>query len=106
MKWILRVFVALLAVYLAVLGVMLAAMFQPPELFARVMSTVVESRILAPLFLVMPFQRLWFIAREGSLKPGDVAPDFELQSMDRKSSIRLSAFRGQKPVVLIFGSYT
>jgi hypothetical protein len=34
------------------------------------------------------------------------APDFELQTQDGASSIRLSSFREKKPVVLIFGSFT
>lgn len=39
-------------------------------------------------------------------KAGDVAPDFELQDLDGKNSVRLSDFRGKRPVALIFGSYT
>lgn len=39
-------------------------------------------------------------------QPGDLAPDFELQPPDGNSTIRLSQFRGNKPVVLIFGCYT
>ncbi len=37
---------------------------------------------------------------------GQMAPDFELRSGDGKQTIRLSSFRGGKPVVLIFGSHT
>jgi len=44
--------------------------------------------------------------REGSLKVGDPAPDFALKSPDGKTSFTLSALRGQKPVVLVFASYT
>ena len=39
-------------------------------------------------------------------KPGDLAPDFELPELDGTSTIRLSEFRGKKPVALIFGSFT
>jgi cytochrome oxidase Cu insertion factor (SCO1/SenC/PrrC family)/Ca2+-binding EF-hand superfamily protein len=39
-------------------------------------------------------------------QPGDMAPDFELASPDSGNKIRLSQFRGQKPVVLVFGCYT
>jgi peroxiredoxin len=39
-------------------------------------------------------------------KPGDVAPDFELRDVNGENPIRLSDFRGQKPVVLVFGSFT
>jgi len=43
---------------------------------------------------------------EGSLKVGDPAPDFELQRLDGKGTVKLSSFRDQRPVVLVFGSYT
>ncbi|UCG83515.1 MAG: redoxin domain-containing protein [Dehalococcoidia bacterium] len=39
-------------------------------------------------------------------KAGDVAPDFELYDTKGENHIRLSDFRGKKPVALIFGSYT
>lgn len=44
--------------------------------------------------------------REGALKAGDVAPDFTLQTLDRKQKVAMSGFRGKRPVALIFGSYT
>jgi len=56
--------------------------------------------------MVIPFKQLWFIARAGHLKVGDPAPDFNLPSADEKAQVQLSSFRQQKPVVLIFGSYT
>jgi hypothetical protein len=37
---------------------------------------------------------------------GDEAPDFSLERSDGKGSIRLSSFKGERPVALIFGSYT
>ncbi len=39
-------------------------------------------------------------------KTGDSAPDFELCGVRGENPIKLSDFRGKKPVVLIFGSYT
>jgi peroxiredoxin len=45
-------------------------------------------------------------ARAGSLQVGDSAPDFDLETLDKKSRVRLSSHLGVKPVVLIFGSYT
>ena len=39
-------------------------------------------------------------------KVGDLAPDFELQDPSGASAVRLSDFRGKRPVALIFGSYT
>ena len=40
------------------------------------------------------------------LKLGDVAPDFTLKKLDGKGALKLSSFKGQKPVVLVFGSIT
>src|SRR5947209_3395848 len=37
---------------------------------------------------------------------GDLAPDFTLISRDGTKKITLADYRGQRPVVLIFGSYT
>lgn len=46
----------------------------------------------------------------GSLQPGpklnDEAPGFRLATFDGKTKISLSDYRGKKPVVLIFGSFT
>ena len=44
--------------------------------------------------------------KRGNLKVGDVAPGFKLKSLDGKSETDLASFKGKKPVVLIFGSYT
>ena len=44
--------------------------------------------------------------REGSLKVGDEAPDFELRRLDGKGKVKLSSFKDKKPVALVFGSYT
>lgn len=41
-----------------------------------------------------------------SPKIGDNAPDFQLTDVSGSNSIRLSDFKGQKPVALIFGSFT
>lgn len=37
---------------------------------------------------------------------GDVPPDFNLKLMGSDKQVRLSSFEGNKPVALIFGSYT
>lgn len=39
-------------------------------------------------------------------KIGDIAPDFELRDAKGENPIRLSDFKGGKPVALIFGSFT
>ena len=92
---------ALASAYMLLIAGALALMFQPPASFARAMG-----RVPGPLFAVLPFQTLWTFARAGNLRVGDPAPDFQLQRLDRQGSVRLSSFRGQKPVVLVFGSYT
>lgn len=37
---------------------------------------------------------------------GELAPDFELYDSQGEAPVRMSDFRGQKPVALIFGSFT
>ncbi len=37
---------------------------------------------------------------------GDVPPDFNLKRMGDEERVRLSSFNGERPVALIFGSYT
>ncbi len=39
-------------------------------------------------------------------KVGDVAPDFELVAAEGDETVRLSQFRGDRPVALVFGSFT
>ncbi len=77
------------------------AMKQTPVRFATVMSKLPTLSIR-----VLPFETLWTVARAGDLKVGDMAPDFRLQTYDKTSWVQLSSFRGDRPVVLIFGSYT
>jgi hypothetical protein len=91
----------LAAVYLLTCAGLFAAMIQPPDRFGRIMKHVPW-----PAFVVLPFESLWGIARGGGLDAGDPAPDFELETADGSARVRLSSFRGQRPVVLVFGSYT
>jgi hypothetical protein len=97
-----KILLAVLVVYVAMLAGLWAVMFQPPEVFGKIMSKLPE----APVFILFPFKPMWLFARSGHLKVGDPAPDFSLQTLDKKSRVRLSSFRGGKPVVLVFGSYT
>jgi hypothetical protein len=82
-------------------GALYAVMRQPPETFGRVMKHVPDVA-----FLVFPFETLWTHARAGRLHVGDLAPDFSLLKLDKTDTIRLSSLASQKPVVLVFGSYT
>src|SRR5438067_1148438 len=77
------------------------AMRQTPDTFGRIVA-----RTPMPVMMAVPFERLWKRARAGGLNAGDPAPDFRLPTLDRKSNVQLSSFRGDRPVVLVFGSYT
>jgi hypothetical protein len=95
-----------LVAYITFLLIIFVAMHQPVERFGRVMSYMP-----GPLFMVIPFEPMWNVARAGRLDVGDEAPDFTLRSVDEKGHVRagevqLSSFRGRQPVVLVFGSYT
>lgn len=43
---------------------------------------------------------------DDKIEVGDLAPDFTLPDQHGKRQVTLSSFRGKRPVVLIFGSYT
>ena len=95
------VLISLAAVWLLFLGAIYFTMRQPPERFATAIA-----KLPGPAFLLFPFETLWVQARAGALKVGDTAPDFRLRTLDKTAEVSLSSFRGSKPVVLIFGSYT
>lgn len=101
MKRLLKILGVLLLLYALVSGALFAAMLQTPEDFARTMKHVPW-----PAFVVLPFRPLWNVARRGDVPVGGPAPDFSLESPDHKGHFQLSSVRGQKPVVLVFGSYT
>ena len=44
--------------------------------------------------------------QEGTLRVGDRAPDVGVLDLDGKTPIRLSERFGEKPTVLVFGSFT
>jgi hypothetical protein len=46
------------------------------------------------------------IRSEGSLAVGDLAPDLELASADGSGPKRISDLYRERPLVLVFGSYT
>lgn len=101
MERLLKIGAAALAVWIVLSAALFAVMCQPPVVFNHVMA---KTPMVA--FLVLPFETLWLQARRGTLHLGDVAPDFTLKTSDGSAEVRLSSFRGQKPVVLVFGSHT
>ncbi len=100
-KLYLRLAAVFLVIYVAVGSFFFVAMHQPPETFSKIIDNTPM-----PVFMLLPFRTMWNIARAGDLQPGDDAPNFALSAKDEDSIVRLQDFRDQKPVVLIFGSYT
>ena len=97
----LRIVAAIVIVYAILSAGLFIAMKQTPAAFGSMMS-----KLPMVSMMVLPFEPLWSVARAGVLKAGDPAPDFRLQTYDKSSLVQLSSFRGDRPVVLIFGSYT
>jgi len=93
--------VVLVVAWVAFVGLAWRAMSQGPEAIGRFMASMP-----GPAYFVMPLETLWNHTRAGSLQVGDIAPDFELPRHDGGGRVRLSEFRDNRPVVLIFGSYT
>ena len=51
--------------------------------------------------------RAWQLEHDARApKVGDMAPDFELTDVTGEHRVRLSQFRGERPVALVFGSFT
>ena len=102
MKWLARGVLSIAALYALLSAAVAVAMLQPPERFGQIMK-----RVPAPLVWgVLPGRTLWLWARHGPLSEGDLAPDFTLSTHDHTSQVTLSSYRGARPVVLVFGSYT
>jgi hypothetical protein len=100
-KILAKVTLAFVGLYAVLTMLLFAVMLQSPDRFAATMRHVPW-----PVFAALPFKPLWQVARAGQVNVGDMAPDFSLESPDHKWSFRLSSLRGEKPVVLVFGSYT
>lgn len=71
---------------------------------------VVLGLAVAALVMIGP-RNLWGMLlydqrRDGDLRVGDQAPDVLLTALDGSTRVRLSDRIGERPLVLIFGSYT
>ncbi len=93
---------AVAALYIVLSAALAAAMLQPPPRFGQIM----RHAPLAIVWGVLPAKPIWMWARRGSIAVGDRAPDFTLPTQDGRTEVTLSSWRGQRPVVLVFGSYT
>ena len=102
MTLLLRLLGVIAAVYLAAAGGIVWAMLQPPERFGQIMMHLPMPVVWG----AFPAPRMWGWARRGPLQEGDHAPDFTLATLDHSERITLSSPRGNRPVVLVFGSYT
>lgn len=96
-----RILALLAAVWAVFCGYMFWLMTRPVPQF-----TAGVARLPSFAMMLTPFPPMWNVARGGRLDLGDPAPDFDLETVDRASRVRLSAHRGERPVVLVFGSYT
>jgi hypothetical protein len=96
-----RTLCLVLVLWIGFNGLVAYKMSRPPEEFGRFMA-----KLPVPFYFVIPFETLWSHFRAGKLQVGDVAPDFDLATLDRTGRVRLSTLRQEKPVVLVFGSYT
>lgn len=81
------------------------------EMLEKFLSPTDYARMQAFIASMEPERQaamMRFIADRETLAPavGDEAPDFELPRLDSGERVRLSSFRGVKPVALIFGSFT
>ena len=102
MNWVVRGVVVAVAVYAAAGGAIAWAMLQPPERFGQIMMHLPMPVVWG----AFPAPRIWSWARSGHLQEGDQAPDFTLATFDHSARVTLSSHRGERPVVLVFGSYT
>jgi hypothetical protein len=100
-KWLLAAAAVLIPAWLCFLAYIDWAMRQPPEVFGHVMA-----RMPMPAYFVIPFETMWSRARSGHLHPGDPAPSFTVKRLEDKSPVELGSLWTDKPVVLVFGSYT
>jgi Iodothyronine deiodinase len=100
-RWLSGSLILLSVLWLCFVGYIDWAMRQPPEVFGRVMA-----RMPMPAYFLFPFETMWTDARKGTLKPGDTAPDLNVQMLEGKQPLALSGLWANRPVVLVFGSYT
>jgi hypothetical protein len=100
-RWLAGTVAALVCLWLCFLGYIAWAMRQPPDVFGHVMAG-----LPMPAMFLLPFETMWTPARKGTLTPGDSAPDFTVLKLEGQTPVRLASLWAERPVVLVFGSYT
>jgi len=100
-RWLLRSCSVLVVAWLAFVGYIDWAMHQPPEVFGRVMM-----RMPMPAYSSFHSKRCGRRHAMDRLNPGDSAPDFAVKTLQTETPVQLASLWAEKPVVLVFGSYT
>jgi hypothetical protein len=81
------------------------------DLLRKHLSDTDFARMMTFIGRMEPERRtamMQFLAERETLAPaiGADAPDFTLPRLGSAEPVQISSFRGQRPVALIFGSYT
>jgi hypothetical protein len=100
-RWVASIVGVGFVCWLCLVGYVNWAMHQSPEVFGHVMA-----KMPTPAYFVLPFETLWMRARKGQLNVGDAAPGLTVEKLEDRSSTELASLWTDKPVVLVFGSYT
>jgi|SRR6516162_1298545 hypothetical protein len=100
-RWLLASSGVLVLAWLGFVASIDWAMHQPPEVFGRVMM-----HMPMPAYFLFPFETMWTRARYGVVNAGDNAPDFTVKTLETKTPVQLASLWSERPVVLVFGSYT
>ena len=100
-RWLFPAAGVLFVCWLGFLAYINRAMHQSPEAFGHVMA-----RMPMPAYFVIPFETMWSRARAGHVKVGDAAPRLTLKRLEDKTPVDLGSLWNERPVVLVFGSYT
>ncbi len=101
LRWTLSIACVCVALWIGLVGYVAWAMRQPPEVFGGVMA-----RMPMPAYFVLPFETLWMRARHGHLEVGDTAPALQVKRLNETTPVDLGSLWAERPVVLVFGSYT
>jgi hypothetical protein len=97
--------VLVIGIYALTVVALYVSMLQTPERFGAIVAQV-PGPAVSVLLRVVPFKSISGLAARRGLKIGDRAPDFTLPDLDGQRRVTLSDEYRQRPVVLVFGSYT